>query len=173
LSTAPTVIAPAAQPGERIVPGSGPEFAGRDADKYSFRAQRIDFARERIARIARPAERQVEDVDLLPARPGKRGQHGVLGTPANRERFRDHERRSRRHTPKDRARTGDDPGHVRPVTDVIVGSRLGEVPIGDDAIREVRVAIGAGVDDPHAYPVALDPGSPDRRHVSQGNAPVQ
>jgi len=59
------------------------------------------------------------------------------------------------------------------VTDLVGGATFGEVAVGEDAIAEVRVVIGAGVDDPDADPSALDAAFPHRLQVQEGDALVQ
>src|SRR5438067_12124220 len=64
---------------DRARPRAG--VAGRDADEDSLSAQRVDLARQGIARIAGAAKREVHHFDLEPAEPRERGQNGVLVPP--------------------------------------------------------------------------------------------
>ena len=62
---------------------------------------------------------------------------------------------------------------MRAVTDLVLWPAIREVPVGDDAISEVWMAVGSGVDDPHAYPFAIYARLPDGRHVERRDALVQ
>src|SRR5256714_14504147 len=62
---------------------------------------------------------------------------------------------------------------MRAVTDLVLWPAIREVAVGDDAITEVWMAVGSGVDDPHAYPFAFYARLPDGRHVERGDALVQ
>src|SRR5207245_9270308 len=134
---------------------------------------RVDRAREGILRIARTPEREVDDVDVLTARPRHRREHRVLASAVAGERLRDDERGLRRDAAIDVARARDDPGDVRAVTDVVDVAALGEILHERDATREVRVPVGAGVDDRDVDARALEAGVPDRGDVLRGNALVQ
>src|SRR5207249_10437658 len=118
-----------------------------------------------ILRIARTAEREVHDVDVLTARPRHGREHRVLASAVAGERLRDDKRGLRRDAAVDGARARSDPGDMRAMTDVIDVAVLGEVLRERDATGEVRVPVGAGVDDRDAQARALEAGAPDRRHV--------
>jgi hypothetical protein len=52
---------------------------------------------------------------------------------------------------------GDDPGDVRPMTDLVKRAAAREVAKCNDAIAEVRMMVGTGVDDPGATPSPSTP----------------